>query len=144
MLGSRTAWQPRGNDLPTVEPRSSWGVRTSELELFPDDLDPRRRGDDPAESECPCGFSYPRRRTDPGPSALVLEPPTSTPGLLRRVLHARVLHRGSGATVSAAVPDSANVDLYTATRHYFGWYAWNVLDLDARDIALHFGHQDGG
>jgi len=23
-------------------------------------------------------------------------------------------------------------------------YAWNVLELDARDIALHFGHQDGG
>jgi hypothetical protein len=37
-----------------------------------------------------------------------------------------------------------NVDLYTATRHYFGWYAWNVLELDARDIALHFGHRDGG
>jgi integrase len=37
-----------------------------------------------------------------------------------------------------------NVDLYTATRHYVGWYAWNVLELDARDIALHFGHQDGG
>ena len=37
-----------------------------------------------------------------------------------------------------------NVDLYTSTRHYFGWYAWNVLELDARDIALHFGHQDGG
>jgi hypothetical protein len=37
-----------------------------------------------------------------------------------------------------------NTDLYTATRHCFGWYAWNVLELDARDIALHFGHQDGG
>jgi integrase len=37
-----------------------------------------------------------------------------------------------------------NVDLYTATRHYFGWYAWNVLELDARDIAIQFGHQDGG
>jgi integrase len=37
-----------------------------------------------------------------------------------------------------------NVDLYTATRHFFGWYAWNVLELDARDIALQFGHQDGG
>jgi hypothetical protein len=36
------------------------------------------------------------------------------------------------------------VDLYTSTRHYFGWYAWNVLELDPRDIALHFGHQDGG
>jgi len=37
-----------------------------------------------------------------------------------------------------------NVDLYVASRHYFGWYAWNVLEPDARDIALHFGHQDGG
>jgi integrase len=37
-----------------------------------------------------------------------------------------------------------SVDLCTATRHYFGWYAWNVLELDARDIALHFGHRDGG
>ena len=37
-----------------------------------------------------------------------------------------------------------NVDLYTSTRHYFGWYAWNVLELDARDIALQFGHSDGG
>jgi integrase len=35
-------------------------------------------------------------------------------------------------------------DFYTATRHFFGWYAWNVLELDARDIALQFGHQDGG
>jgi hypothetical protein len=39
---------------------------------------------------------------------------------------------------------SSRVDLYTCTRHYFGWYAWNVLGLDARDVALHFGHQDGG
>jgi integrase len=37
-----------------------------------------------------------------------------------------------------------NVDLYTATRHYFAWYAWNVLELDPADIGQHFGHQDGG
>jgi hypothetical protein len=37
-----------------------------------------------------------------------------------------------------------NVDLYTATRHYFGWYAFNVLELPDHVIALHFGHQDGG
>jgi integrase len=37
-----------------------------------------------------------------------------------------------------------DLELYMATRHYFGWYAWNVLELDARDIALQFGHQDGG
>jgi integrase len=37
-----------------------------------------------------------------------------------------------------------DVDLYTATRHHFAWYAWNVLELDPADIAQHFGHQDGG
>ncbi len=37
-----------------------------------------------------------------------------------------------------------SVDLYTATRHHFAWYAWNVLELDPADIAQHFGHQDGG
>jgi hypothetical protein len=37
-----------------------------------------------------------------------------------------------------------SVDLYTATRHYFGWYAYNVLGLDDHVIALHFGHRDGG
>jgi hypothetical protein len=36
------------------------------------------------------------------------------------------------------------VDLYTATRHHFAWYAWNVLELDPADIGQHFGHQDGG
>jgi hypothetical protein len=36
------------------------------------------------------------------------------------------------------------VDLYTATRQHFAWYAWNVLGLDPTDIAQHFGHQDGG
>ena len=37
-----------------------------------------------------------------------------------------------------------DVDLYLATRHYFGWYAMNVLGLPAHVIALQFGHQDGG
>ena len=37
-----------------------------------------------------------------------------------------------------------NVDLYTATRHYFGWYALNVLGLPDHVIALQFGHRDGG
>ncbi len=38
----------------------------------------------------------------------------------------------------------ANVDLYTVTRHFFAWYAWNVLELNERDIALQLGHRDGG
>jgi integrase len=37
-----------------------------------------------------------------------------------------------------------DVDLYLATRHYFGWYAFNVLGLPDHVIALQFGHQDGG
>jgi integrase len=37
-----------------------------------------------------------------------------------------------------------NVDLYTATRHYFTWYALNVLDLPPHLIAVHLGHRDGG
>ena len=37
-----------------------------------------------------------------------------------------------------------NMELYVATRHYFGWYAFNVLGLPDKDIALHLGHKDGG
>ena len=37
-----------------------------------------------------------------------------------------------------------NVPLYLATRHWFGWYALNVLDLPPHQIALQLGHQDGG
>ena len=32
----------------------------------------------------------------------------------------------------------------TATVHYFGWYAFNVLELPDHVIAPHFGHRDGG
>jgi hypothetical protein len=35
-------------------------------------------------------------------------------------------------------------DLYTATRHYFAWYALNVLEVDQKWIALQLGHHDGG
>ena len=37
-----------------------------------------------------------------------------------------------------------NLDLYTVTRHFFGWYALNVLELPDHVIALHLGHRDGG
>jgi integrase len=37
-----------------------------------------------------------------------------------------------------------NVSLYLATRHYFGWYAMNVLELPPHVIALQLGHDDGG
>lgn len=37
-----------------------------------------------------------------------------------------------------------DVSLYLATRHYFGWYALNVLRLDAPVIAHQLGHKDGG
>jgi hypothetical protein len=34
--------------------------------------------------------------------------------------------------------------LYLATRHYFGWYAVNVLQLDPAIVAEQLGHKDGG
>lgn len=34
--------------------------------------------------------------------------------------------------------------LYLATRHYFGWYAVNVLELDPAVVAEQLGHKDGG
>ena len=37
-----------------------------------------------------------------------------------------------------------NTSLYLATRHFYGWYALNVLELPPHVIALHLGHTDGG
>lgn len=34
--------------------------------------------------------------------------------------------------------------LYLATRHLYGWYALNVLELPPHVIALQLGHADGG
>jgi integrase len=34
--------------------------------------------------------------------------------------------------------------LYLATRHYFGWYALNMLELDPAIVAEQLGHRDGG
>jgi hypothetical protein len=34
--------------------------------------------------------------------------------------------------------------LYLATRHYFGYYALNVLDLEPSVISVQLGHRDGG
>lgn len=38
----------------------------------------------------------------------------------------------------------ADMTLYLATRHYFGWYAVNVLGLDSAIVAEQLGHKDGG
>jgi hypothetical protein len=37
-----------------------------------------------------------------------------------------------------------NTPLYLATRHFFGWFALNVLELPPHVIALQLGHEDGG
>jgi integrase len=34
--------------------------------------------------------------------------------------------------------------LYLSSRHFFGWYAINVLELDSEDVAFAMGHEDGG
>jgi integrase len=36
------------------------------------------------------------------------------------------------------------MDFYLATRHYFGWYALNVLELPPYIVAEQLGHKDGG
>jgi hypothetical protein len=38
----------------------------------------------------------------------------------------------------------ADVEFYLATRHYFCWYACNVLRLTPEDAADQLGHRDGG
>lgn len=43
--------------------------------------------------------------------------------------------------VAAGMP---NMTLYLATRHYFGWHAINVLELDPSIVAIQLGHKDGG
>ena len=37
-----------------------------------------------------------------------------------------------------------STSLYLATRHYWGWYALNVLELEPHVIAEQLGHRDGG
>jgi hypothetical protein len=37
-----------------------------------------------------------------------------------------------------------SMTLYLATRHYFGYYALNVLELEPSVIAVQLGHRDGG
>jgi hypothetical protein len=37
-----------------------------------------------------------------------------------------------------------DMTLYLATRHYFGYYALNLLDLEPSVIAVQLGHRDGG
>jgi integrase len=34
--------------------------------------------------------------------------------------------------------------IYLATRHFAGWYLYNVLELPAEDVAIQLGHEDGG
>lgn len=34
--------------------------------------------------------------------------------------------------------------LYLSTRHFAGWYLYNVLELPAEDVAIQLGHEDGG
>ena len=50
-------------------------------------------------------------------------------------------HHWNRVRCAAGVP---KVDFYLATRHYFGWYLLNVLELEPHVIAEQFGHKDGG
>ena len=59
-----------------------------------------------------------------------------------------MLTSNGALTRSARSPGSSRRnDKWKASRgrgDYFGWYALNVLELADQDIALQFGHQDGG
>lgn len=50
-------------------------------------------------------------------------------------------HHWNRVRVAAGMSDTT---LYLATRHYFGWYALNVLGLEPAVIAEQLGHRDGG
>jgi len=64
-----------------------------------------------------------------------------------------VTNRGTHYTISSrthhwnrvrSAAGLANMSFYVATKHYFGWYALNVLELAPHVIAEQFGHKDGG
>jgi hypothetical protein len=50
-------------------------------------------------------------------------------------------HHWNRVRCSAGLPE---MTLYLATRHYFGWYALNVLQLEPHVIAEQLGHRNGG
>lgn len=47
-------------------------------------------------------------------------------------------------TVMGWLEEESRKALYLATRHYCGWYLYNVLELPAEDVAIQLGHEDGG
>lgn len=50
-------------------------------------------------------------------------------------------HHWNRVRCAAGLPTTT---LYLATRHYFGWYALNVLELAPHIVAEQLGHKDGG
>ncbi len=52
------------------------------------------------------------------------------------------VHHWNKVRAGAGLPKE--MTLYLATRHYFGWYAVNVLELDTAIVAEQLGHKDGG
>lgn len=50
-------------------------------------------------------------------------------------------HHWNRVRCAAGLPD---MTLYLATRHHFGWYALNVVELEPHIIAEQLGHKDGG
>lgn len=50
-------------------------------------------------------------------------------------------HHWNRVRCGVGLPD---MSLYLATRHYFGWYAINILGLPPHVVAEQLGHKDGG
>jgi integrase len=47
-------------------------------------------------------------------------------------------------TVMDWLDEDSRTCLYVATRHFCGWYLYNVLERPAEDVAIQLGHEDGG
>jgi integrase len=47
-------------------------------------------------------------------------------------------------TVMDWLDEDSRVCAYMATRHFCGWYLYNILELPAEDVAIQLGHEDGG
>jgi integrase len=89
------------------------------------------------------GLSRPVVLTDRGRDALDLprEGEFCFPAL--RASHWSAQSRAYHWKAVKAVADW-NGSLYLATRHYAGWFMYEILGLEAADVAFQLGHTDGG
>jgi integrase len=57
---------------------------------------------------------------------------------------ARSHHWDRVRTLMGWLEQDSRKALYLCTRHFAGWWLYNVLELPAEDVAIQLGHEDGG